>query len=220
MALYMIPWLALWYVTVAVVYRAPALIPLMFGIGIVLALVSAFMKVRLAPLGIFVMSLAAIAVASVVMFAINPFRAPSGIHDVTVMFSSFTATYSVVALFIPDKIYNAKKKSQTQSASSAQGVQNNDHIVPEAPIVVDASGKPFSIPTTKERVVSTERRGVSPGVAAVLSFFIPGLGQLAQARVGAGIVFFALTVLGYAFFVVPGIIVHLWCIVNAARYNG
>jgi TM2 domain-containing membrane protein YozV len=62
-------------------------------------------------------------------------------------------------------------------------------------------------------------------LAAICSFFIPGLGQLVQGRVLAAILFFvgmiiswALTwvVIGWA--LVP--IVYIWCIVDAARYRG
>ncbi len=62
-------------------------------------------------------------------------------------------------------------------------------------------------------------------LAAICSFFIPGLGQLVQGRVFAAILFFvgmivswALTwiVIGWA--MVP--IVYLWCIIDAARYRG
>lgn len=56
----------------------------------------------------------------------------------------------------------------------------------------------------------------SPGVAAVLSFFIPGLGQLYKGKIGKGLVWFIATAIGYALLVVPGLILHLCCIVNAA----
>jgi hypothetical protein len=56
----------------------------------------------------------------------------------------------------------------------------------------------------------------SNGVAAVLSLFIPGAGQMYKGRVGAGLMWLIFTILGYLLFVVPGIILHLLCIFNAA----
>lgn len=58
----------------------------------------------------------------------------------------------------------------------------------------------------------------SPGVAAVLSFFIPGLGHLYKGYVGRGIVLFLVTILGYVFLIVPGLIIHIFLIADA--YSG
>ncbi len=55
----------------------------------------------------------------------------------------------------------------------------------------------------------------SPGVAAVLSFFIPGLGQLYKGEVFNGLVWFVLTAIGYIFLVIPGLILHLCCVIGA-----
>lgn len=62
--------------------------------------------------------------------------------------------------------------------------------------------------------VSSSRKYGGP---AVLSLFIPGLGQLVKGQVGKGIGFFFLTMLGYMFFVLPGFLIHIWVIVDA--YN-
>jgi TM2 domain-containing membrane protein YozV len=64
-------------------------------------------------------------------------------------------------------------------------------------------------------------------IAAICSFFIPGLGQLVQGRILAAIVFFIVAVVSYAlaasvilFFMWPvGAIAHLWSIISAARYR-
>lgn len=56
----------------------------------------------------------------------------------------------------------------------------------------------------------------SPGVAAVLSLVIPGAGQMYKGQVGNGLAWLLVVVLGYVFFVVPGLILHLCCIVGAA----
>jgi TM2 domain-containing membrane protein YozV len=71
----------------------------------------------------------------------------------------------------------------------------------------------------------TASTGTGNVIAALASFFIPGLGQLVQGRVLAAAGFFVTTAVGYALYllIVPVIIaalVHLWCIVDAARYRG
>ena len=54
-------------------------------------------------------------------------------------------------------------------------------------------------------------------IAALCSFFIPGLGQLVQGRLGAAIVHFVLaTVL---WIILLGWIIHLWSILDAARFT-
>jgi len=62
-------------------------------------------------------------------------------------------------------------------------------------------------------------------LAAICSFFIPGLGQLVQGRILPAILFFigwaiswALVWIAIGWLMVP--IVYIWCIVDAARYKG
>ena|ERR1022692_394993 len=55
----------------------------------------------------------------------------------------------------------------------------------------------------------------SDGVAAVLSLFIPGAGQMYKGRVGGGILWMLFTIVGYCMYVVPGVILHLICIFRA-----
>jgi len=59
----------------------------------------------------------------------------------------------------------------------------------------------------------------SPGIAAVLSFFIPGLGQLYKGQIINGIVWFFFVGFGYVALILPGLILHLLCIVGAASGN-
>lgn len=56
----------------------------------------------------------------------------------------------------------------------------------------------------------------NPGIAAVLSLFIPGAGQLYKGKVLAAIIWFLAVAAGYALLFVPGLILHLFCIINAA----
>jgi TM2 domain-containing membrane protein YozV len=59
----------------------------------------------------------------------------------------------------------------------------------------------------------------SPGVAAVLSFCMPGLGQLYKGQIINGIVWFCAVGLGYAALILPGLLLHFFCIVGAASGN-
>lgn len=61
-------------------------------------------------------------------------------------------------------------------------------------------------------------------LAALCNVFIPGLGQLVQGRIMAALLFFIITVVGYALWwlIVPaviGAIFHLWSIIDAARFK-
>ncbi len=58
-------------------------------------------------------------------------------------------------------------------------------------------------------------------IAALASFFIPGLGQLVQGRLVAAAFFFITAVLLYALVVTwpIALIIHIWSIVNAALFK-
>ena len=58
---------------------------------------------------------------------------------------------------------------------------------------------------------------------ALLSLFIPGLGQLCKGQVLNAIVWFFAVMIGYVCFIIPGLVLHLLCIAGAAsgkRLNG
>ncbi len=54
-------------------------------------------------------------------------------------------------------------------------------------------------------------------IAALASFFIPGLGQLLQGRLIMAIIHFVLA--GILWFFLLGWIIHLWSILDAALYK-
>lgn len=56
----------------------------------------------------------------------------------------------------------------------------------------------------------------SNGTAAVLSLVIPGAGQMYKGDVGKGFLWLIFTVIGYLSFIIPGVVIHIICIVNAA----
>ena len=55
----------------------------------------------------------------------------------------------------------------------------------------------------------------NPGVAAVLSLFIPGAGQMYKGQIGVGLAWLIGVAFGYVLFIVPGLILHIVCIVKA-----
>lgn len=54
-------------------------------------------------------------------------------------------------------------------------------------------------------------------IAAVCSFFVPGLGQLVQGRLLAAIIQFVLAAV--LWFVFLGWLVHIWSVIDAARWK-
>lgn len=59
----------------------------------------------------------------------------------------------------------------------------------------------------------------SPGAAGVLSFIIPGLGQVYKGNVGSGLLWFFFVLVGYAMLILPGLLLHIICIVAATSGN-
>lgn len=59
------------------------------------------------------------------------------------------------------------------------------------------------------------RRAPSPGVAAVLSVLLPGLGQVYAGRLLAGGLWFLATGFAYWAVLLPGFLVHALCIWSA-----
>lgn len=89
----------------------------------------------------------------------------------------------------------------------------------EGPVSVDAAACPRCGHPAGGPERSTARPGGAGNVlAAVLSFFIPGLGQLCQGRAGAGLGFFVLAVLFWL--VLLGWVVAIVAAVEAAVWRG
>ena len=64
------------------------------------------------------------------------------------------------------------------------------------------------------------RRGPSPGIAAVLSVLIPGLGQVYNGNLIGGAVWFLAASFGYWAILVPGFLLHalsVWFAYRGAR---
>ena len=52
-----------------------------------------------------------------------------------------------------------------------------------------------------------------------VSFFLPGLGQLYKGQLINGIVWFVFVSMGYVALVVPGLILHFFCVLGASSGN-
>lgn len=69
-------------------------------------------------------------------------------------------------------------------------------------------------------VVYVERdSGIGGGAAAILTLLVPGLGQLCQGRWIIGPFAFCMVAVGYLLFVLPGMILHVLAIIDAAQYR-
>ncbi len=55
-------------------------------------------------------------------------------------------------------------------------------------------------------------------LAAICSFFVPGLGQLVQGRLLPAFLFFIAAIA--AWIVLLGWVIHLWSVIDAARWTG
>lgn len=59
----------------------------------------------------------------------------------------------------------------------------------------------------------------SPRLAAVLSFLVPGLGQLYKGQILNGIAWFFFVCMGYVALVLPGLLLHFFCVLGALSGN-
>lgn len=75
----------------------------------------------------------------------------------------------------------------------------------------------FLTSTIQDRI--DESRGIkkdfNPGIAALLSFIIPGAGQIYKGNIAGGIGWLILAVLGYICLILPGVVIHIICVVKA-----
>lgn len=71
------------------------------------------------------------------------------------------------------------------------------------------------IPQQSSLVTKPQKQ--NSGTAAVLSLFIPGAGQIYKGNLAHGLGWLVATVIGYAMFVIPGVILHILCIMNAHK---
>lgn len=61
----------------------------------------------------------------------------------------------------------------------------------------------------------TRSTTLDPGTAAFLTFLIPGWGQMRRGKVKAGLIWMVAVIAGYFLLVIPGLILHAICILDA-----
>jgi len=71
---------------------------------------------------------------------------------------------------------------------------------------------PFERLDRRASPVDADVRPPSPGIAAVLSVLVPGLGQVYTGRLAAGAVWFLATTFCYWAVLLPGFIAHALCV--------
>jgi hypothetical protein len=84
---------------------------------------------------------------------------------------------------------------------------------PQQAIVMQAA--PVNVNVQQVTNVGHGGKRWSPVVAMLLSLLIPGLGQLYKGQAVNGIIWFFAAGVGYVAFILPGLIIHLCCIVGA-----
>lgn len=72
------------------------------------------------------------------------------------------------------------------------------------------------VPSTSAAISQTTQPKWNAGVAALLSFVLPGAGQMYKGQLGDGIAWLMFIAIGYATSIVPGLLLHLICIIGAA----
>ncbi len=69
------------------------------------------------------------------------------------------------------------------------------------------------------KVMVVNMRLWSPGVAALLSLFLPGAGQIYKGQILNGFARMFFVFLGYFLLIIPGLMLHFFCILGAASGN-
>lgn len=83
--------------------------------------------------------------------------------------------------------------------------------------VYGAAPPPAPLHPQRVPTFGIQRKQHDPTVAALLSFFLPGVGQMYKGEVGLGVAFLIGTLIGYVSCIFPGIILHIFSIINAAE---
>jgi hypothetical protein len=121
-----------------------------------------------------------------------------------------------------------KKRLEVEAARLAQQDKHLERILPTAPVSAGAQAPLASAPLVHGdspaggNVVVINQPPVrlwSPGLAAVLSFFVPGVGQLYKGQFLNGVFWFVFVSMGYVALILPGLILHFFCVLGALSGN-
>jgi TM2 domain-containing membrane protein YozV len=110
----------------------------------------------------------------------------------------------------------------TEIAAAQPQLMPQSQPIYHAPIAAAPMPHPMQVaaPTVVNvHVAAPAVRRWSRGTAILLSLFIPGLGQAYKGQIINGLVWFVLTIAGYIAFIIPGMVLHLLCLIGASRGN-
>jgi len=95
---------------------------------------------------------------------------------------------------------------------------------PVSPPNVKKSWQQIADQVDDQPVASQSKTNTKPpsdwnGIAAVMSFFMPGLGQLYKGHLPSGLALFCCTLVGYGLFIIPGIFFHIVAVFDAGNHE-
>lgn len=125
-------------------------------------------------------------------------------------------TAPALAYFAPCSIGDAARVLEDLAANNQLTMDVGD----DGSIVYEMPGRqklaPAPVRVSRALVPVTRRaRDAHPVIAALLSLWIPGAGQLYTGRVAAAVLWFLVVGMGYVL-ILPGLVLHVFCIVSAA----
>ncbi len=121
------------------------------------------------------------------------------------------------------EIVVADNAREATAVGEARGMRVEACAMWDDASVAALSGSPAAtVPASAASLTGSTTAGdVPPGIAALASFFLPGLGQMLTGRVSAGLGW--LRALYFKYFasfcllLLPGFILHIICIIDAAK---
>lgn len=131
-------------------------------------------------------------------------------------------TPSVLAFFAPCSIEDAEKVLDDLTARERIAMEIDDdgrifYIVPDRQkLEIKHEPPPAQLVRLAHVPLAVRGRSPSPLLAAGLSMLVPGAGQLYAGRIVSALLWFMIVSAGYAL-ILPGLILHLFCMASAAR---
>jgi TM2 domain-containing membrane protein YozV len=131
-------------------------------------------------------------------------------------------TPQVLAFFVPCSIEDAEKVLDALTARDQISMEIDDdgriyYVVPDRQkIEIQREPPPAQLVRLSHVPLAVRNRSPSPLVAAGLSMLIPGAGQLYAGRIVSALLWFLVVSAGYAL-ILPGLVLHLFCMASAAR---
>lgn len=131
-------------------------------------------------------------------------------------------TPQVLAFFAPCSIEDAQKVLDDLTARDRISMEIDDngglyYIVPDRQkLEIQREPPPAQLVRLSHVPLAVRHRTPSPLLAAGLSMLIPGAGQLYAGRIISALLWFLVVSAGYAL-ILPGLVLHLFCMASAAR---